>query len=370
MKAIFCILIALTATFVTAKLNVSQEQETTDHILDNFISKGNTKELFKVWHILYKRDYDYNSELGLKRYKTFLENYNEMIEENKKGKTWKFGLNEFSDRTVEELEVDLGVREMKEFELQQMRRNLVSYNLDDYNDEEKSKNSDPPQHEDPIDWTEHDSPVRSQGRCGSCWTFSTMAAVETNYYIAKSGGNSCKPVTKEVLATQQLVDCNDAQKPYGGCKGGWMKTALRYLIDAPPMREADYKYEAKQTTCRYDKNKVSPVVVEGYETARSAEGVYDVLQKGPLAQCVNIQRAFYRYRSGIYNPTCDKRCHHAITLVGYGKDEKTGTWFLKAKNSWGSRWGEAGYFRVAHNHDNAYSCLLEDYRYSARPKIA
>ena len=59
--------------------------------------------------------------------------------------------------------------------------------------------------------------VKSQGSCGSCWSFAANTPVE--YQLCKQFGYQV------VLSEQQLVDC--AGYSYGnyGCKGGW------YVID-------------------------------------------------------------------------------------------------------------------------------------------
>lgn len=56
------------------------------------------------------------------------------------------------------------------------------------------------------------SPVKNQGACGSCWTFSTIGAMESHWNILGKGKN----VT---FAEQQLVDCAGDFDNHG-CNGG------------------------------------------------------------------------------------------------------------------------------------------------------
>ena len=66
----------------------------------------------------------------------------------------------------------------------------------------------------PRDWRDLGAvnEIKDQGQCGSCWAFSTIAALEGAHFVKSDELLS--------LAEQQLVDCD---KGYGdhGCYGGW-----------------------------------------------------------------------------------------------------------------------------------------------------
>lgn len=87
-----------------------------------------------------------------------------------------------------------------------------------------------------------------------------------------------------------------------------------------------------------------------------------VADHGPVAVAVdatNIQH----YRGGVFNGPCSRPANHQVIVVGYSTDH----WLIK--NSWGTRWGERGYMRLARNHNNlcqvaneaAYPCMYLTY---------
>ena len=68
---------------------------------------------------------------------------------------------------------------------------------------------------------------------------------------------------------------------------------------------------------------------------------------GPLSVALNAQLLQF-YHKGVFDPKlpCDPaKLDHGVLLVGYGTDAGADYWVVK--NSWGSKWGEDGYFRIA-----------------------
>jgi aminopeptidase C len=68
----------------------------------------------------------------------------------------------------------------------------------------------------------------------------------------------------------------------------------------------------------------------------------------------------FDYESGIINPKNQPKgphpedINHAVLLVGYGTDTQKGLDYWIVKNSWGSKFGEDGYFRVVRGTDALY----------------
>jgi len=50
------------------------------------------------------------------------------------------------------------------------------------------------------------------------------------------------------------------------------------------------------------------------------------------------------YESGIFSAKCGDDLDHCLAIVGYGEENGVEYWI--GKNSWGTDWGEEGYFRM------------------------
>jgi len=195
-----------------------------------------------------------------------------------------------------------------------------------------------------IDWRDWNivSPVKDQGACGSCWTFSVVGALETAF--ARRNPN----YQLNELSEQQLLDCASDYGCYG-CSGGFMNSAFQYVVDNGGIIRRDvYPYIGEQQKCRAKDFTPTDVIRDfvlipkgDEEVMREALALY-----GPLAIAFHAGMPdFGIYKEGIYdNDECDQTwLSHAVVLVGYGEENGIPYWLLK--NSWGEKWGEDGYFR-------------------------
>lgn len=204
-------------------------------------------------------------------------------------------------------------------------------------------------------WTSTMSPVKNQGGCGSCWAFASIALCE--WYLK----NHDVP-QYETLSDQHLVDCDLSN---GGCNGGWPTKSLNYLF-VNGTSNSKYAYTATRGTCQsplpYPRNKKCPKAI--YEWNLSATGNDDrlrqVLTKTPVLGAMNVISSFFQYKSGIYTPTnCTNQVNHAILVVGHGVDNVTNQKYWICRNSWGTGWGEGGYFKMDANTPN--QCGISSY---------
>ena len=89
--------------------------------------------------------------------------------------------------------------------------------------------------------------------------------------------------------------------------------------------------------------------VDHYGKVKGVEGIKnEILNWGPVVCGIRATARFRAYVGGIYEEEVPGvgEANHAISLVGWGVEEATGREFWHGRNSWGTSWGENGYFRI------------------------
>jgi len=273
---------------------------------------------WKSYKATFGKTYESDAE-ERRRYDVFNANMQKAAEFNTIDNLAHYGMTSVSDRFPEELYSDINTEELARLEVEpEPTAEQVSALPTSFDSRKKG-------------WI---PAIRNQGQCGSCWAFSTVATVAASH--AKKKGKS--PL---VLSEQQLVDCDTS---CNGCSGGLASKGLNYAKKGL-MLLSDYPYKATQGSCRFDasKTKVKVVTIGGVVTTVSAikNAVYE---SGIVTAPIDCNK-LYSYGNGIMDGSgCSSSTNHFVNIIGWGVSGSTEYWIVR--NSWGTSWGESGYFRI------------------------
>ncbi|KAL1501190.1 hypothetical protein ABEB36_006567 [Hypothenemus hampei] len=209
-------------------------------------------------------------------------------------------------------------------------------------------------------WPRYIVGIQDQQWCGSSWAISTAAVASDRYGIISKG------LEEVQLSAQNLLSCLPRG---GGCNGGRLDRAWTFVKKYGIVDEQCFPYTGNNfTTCsvrrsgplraagctppkyseRTERYKVGPVYRLGNET----DIMYEILKSGPVQATIKVYHDFFSYRGGIYRRTDLSSPHlqgyHSVRIVGWGQEMTSRGLqkYWKVANSWGTDWGEDGYFRI------------------------
>lgn len=183
--------------------------------------------------------------------------------------------------------------------------------------------------------------IKDQGACGSCVAFGSAATVETTARVMFGASLNID------LSEAQLFYCV-ARSQGSTCASGWWPDQAFRAFESPGITdERHYPYTAGDQSCGLIdgwQNVVSKVTA--WHTISSPEDMKVWLStRGALAACFTVYQDFYAYGSGVYrHSTGSVVGGHCVSIVGF--DDGAQCWICK--NSWGSGWGESGFFRIGY----------------------
>jgi len=192
---------------------------------------------------------------------------------------------------------------------------------------------------------DYTTPVKDQGGCSLCWAFATNAVVESALEKISNNANLNPDLSEWYLVEANNKKCNSLGyssfqhyiNAYGHDKvvGGVYESIWPYNV------------RTRISLGGAERIKVDAVRKGMYSTT------YDNLKQliynyGSVYVHMKVYGSFYSYRSGIYSKLPNDGYYglHAVQVIGYDTDPITKKAYLICKNSWGTGWGESGFFKI------------------------
>lgn len=234
--------------------------------------------------------------------------------------------------------------------------------------------------------------IRDQANCGSCWAVSTMNSLSDRHCIKSVKAGAFQE--RFYAAEDALECCNNGFCGFynnAGCNGGdpvgafyWamrvgVVTGEAYgnLNYCKPYFFSRYNYgyavapyctaQCANTltyprTYALDKVKISNWQFFNYyaepPATTAAKAMQAILEQGTIVAGMDVYSDFYYYRSGVYKKVYGNYLGgHAIRVIGWGRDPVGGDYWIAA-NSWGTGWGQGGYFWIQRG---VNQCRFESY---------
>jgi cathepsin X len=206
--------------------------------------------------------------------------------------------------------------------------------------------------------------------CGACWAFAAASSIADRIKIQRWGA-----WPEVLISPQSLLSCLQVPGFIQGCQGGEPIAAFEYISENGITDESCSVYQAKgwtnglnctaQSFCQnclpgqgcFEPASFNKYYVTEYGPAHGETAMINALQEGPIACGICSTTPFFmNYTGGIYSNNDICELNHDVSVVGYGVEH--GVKFWKVRNSWGTYWGEDGYFRLVRGTGNDTQSML------------
>jgi hypothetical protein len=202
----------------------------------------------------------------------------------------------------------------------------------------------PPNFAPAIDWRDHNgnhvTPIKDQGGCGSCVSFCTVSTVESMASIEL--GKTLD------LSEADLHFCSDHG---ANCDGWWPGRAYNNLMTRGVPDETYFPYNTAfgengpRCLVGPDRQDRAVRITESTTLNTMVERKNWLTNVGPCCAVLIVYDDFYSYGGGIYkHVTGNYSGLHCVEVIGYSDAEQC--WICK--NSWGTYWGDQGFFKIAY----------------------
>ncbi len=187
------------------------------------------------------------------------------------------------------------------------------------------------------------TPIRYQGRCGSCVAFASVGAVESGILIRDN-----TPNMDIDLSEQQAFNCSW----FAGCDYGSTAGDVLSTIKSNGVVDEDcFPYMSGGTVYDYDCADACDDAanrsfqIAGYQSIWGGVNAIKqaIMDHGPVLASFTVYEDLKFYVDGVYRHVWGSYLGgHEVLLIGW--DDADQAWIVK--NSWSEKFGEDGFFRI------------------------
>ncbi|KRW99272.1 hypothetical protein PPERSA_08398 [Pseudocohnilembus persalinus] len=208
--------------------------------------------------------------------------------------------------------------------------------------------------------------------CGSCWAQGTASSIADRINILRKNA-----FPTAAVSVQAIINCYWGGSCYGGESIDVYESAYKFGIPVMTCKNYESKDPAifectdyqRCSQCwpgkygsdicfsynqKYD-GEYPRVFIEEYGTLKKnneKEIMSEIMARGPISCSMFSTPTFHQYSGGVYYEDIDDSygTNHLIQLLGWGTTDDGEDYWI-GRNSWGTYWGEFGFFRITRNND-------------------